>query len=191
MRRDDDGAVSAAGGSPGLLPHLLQLDDSADGARLEAVWWEEDAVGYVDQRLLPRELVRKRATSVQDVVEAIATLAVRGAPTIGIVGAYGVALARQLHADEAEFLAAAARIRAARPTAVNLAWAVDRVLAEPRGTELETARAIHEEQRAVDEAIAGYGLALMPDRGTVLTHCNTGPLATGGGGTALGVIIAA
>jgi methylthioribose-1-phosphate isomerase len=191
MRGDDDGAVSSAGGSSGVLPHLLQLDGTADGARLEAVWWEDGAVGYVDQRLLPHELVRKRATSVHEVIEAIATLAVRGAPTIGIVGAYGVALARRLHDDESEFRSAVARIRATRPTAVNLAWAIDRVLAQPRGAELETALAIHEEQRAVDEAIAGYGIALMPDRGNVLTHCNTGPLATGGGGTALGVIIAA
>jgi methylthioribose-1-phosphate isomerase len=191
MRRDDDGAVSPARGPSGLLPDVLQFDDSADSSRVEAVWWEEDAVGYVDQRLLPRELVRKRATTVDEVCEAIATLAVRGAPTIGIVGAYGVALARRLHEDEATFRSAAARIRAARPTAVNLAWAVDRVLAEPRGAELATARAIHDEQRAVDHAIAEYGFELMPDRGNVLTHCNTGPLATGGGGTALGVIIAA
>jgi methylthioribose-1-phosphate isomerase len=191
MRRDDDGAVSPARGPSGVLPDVLQRDDSTDGTRLEAVWWEEDAVGYVDQRLLPRDLVRKRATSVDEVCEAIATLAVRGAPTIGIVGAYGVALARRLHADDASFRAAAARIRAARPTAVNLAWAVDRVLGEAPGSELETARAIHAEQRAVDRAIAQYGLELMPDRGNVLTHCNTGPLATGGGGTALGVIIAA
>jgi len=158
---------------------------------LVPVWWDGDAIGYIDQRMLPRELLRKRAHAVDDVVEAIATLAVRGAPAIGIVGAYGVALARLLTADDDAFRAAAARIRAARPTAVNLAWAVDRVLAAPRGEELKEARAIHEEQRVVDRAIAGYGVPLMPENACVLTHCNTGRLATGGDGTALGVIIAA
>jgi len=162
----------------------------------EVVWWSEArageraGVGYVDQRALPREVARALATTVDDVVAAIATLAVRGAPCIGIFGAYGVALARGLHADDRTFLAAARRIRAARPTAVNLAWAVDRVLAAS-GRELDEARAIHEEQRAVDRAIGLHGAALLPERAVVLTHCNTGPLATGGGGTALGVIVAA
>jgi methylthioribose-1-phosphate isomerase len=158
---------------------------------MEAVWWEADAVGYIDQRLLPQQIVRKRACSAEDIIEAIATLAVRGAPTIGIVGAYGTALARCLLVDDAAFAAAAARIRNARPTAVNLAWAVDRVLAAPRGAELAQARAIHEEQRASDRMIAEHGLPFMPDDGAVLTHCNTGPLATGAEGTALGIIIAA
>ena len=160
----------------------------------ESVWWSPaDAgpgVGYVDQRAIPRELLRARATTIDAVVATIATLAVRGAPAIGIFGAYGVALARELHAGDAAYRAAAARIRAARPTAVNLAWAVDRVLASDLPP-LDEARAIHEDQRAVDRAIGEHGAALMPDRGAVLTHCNTGPLATGGSGTALGVIVAA
>ncbi len=162
---------------------------------LESVWWSPaeagSGVGYVDQRLLPHELRRERATTIESVVETIATLAVRGAPAIGIFGAYGVALARDLFADDDErYRAAAARIRAARPTAVNLAWAVDRVLAS-HAAPLDEARAIHAEQRAVDRAIGEHGAPLMPDRGAVLTHCNTGPLATGGGGTALGVFFAA
>ncbi len=157
---------------------------------LQAIWWDGDAIGYVDQRALPHDLVRLRAQTVDDVVEAIATLAVRGAPCIGIFGAYGVALARALHANDDEFAGAVRRIRAARPTAVNLAWAVDRVMAAP-SSHLEEARAMHAEQRAVDLAIAERGAALLPERGAVLTHCNTGPLATAGGGTALGVIIAA
>lgn len=159
---------------------------------LEAVWWDEGgvaAVGYIDQRALPRELLRARATDVAAVVEAIATLGVRGAPAIGVFAAYGMALARSLYADDAAFAAAAARIRASRPTAVNLAWAVDRMLAA--GATLAEARAIHAEQRAVDRAIGRYGAEVMPVRGAVLTHCNTGPLATAGFGTALGVIIAA
>jgi methylthioribose-1-phosphate isomerase len=159
---------------------------------LEPVWWDDGdggAVGYIDQRALPRELLRPRAASVADVVEAIATLAVRGAPAIGVFAAYGIALARTLSADDAAFAAAAARIRVARPTAVNLAWAVDRMLAA--GATLAEARAIHAEQRAVDRAIGRHGAEVMPARGAVLTHCNTGPLATAGFGTALGVIVAA
>jgi methylthioribose-1-phosphate isomerase len=166
-------------------------------AVLDAVWWSAGegarpvAVGYVDQRALPHELVRREATTVDDVVSAIATLAVRGAPAIGIFGAYGVALAAELYGSGAAFSAAAGRIRAARPTAVNLAWAVDRVLGAGSSEHLSEARAIHAEQRAVDRAIGEHGIALLPNEGAVLTHCNTGPLATAGFGTALGVIVAA
>jgi methylthioribose-1-phosphate isomerase len=162
-----------------------------DDRPLDVVRWEGDAIVYVDQRRLPLALVRVRATAVDDVVEAIATLAVRGAPCIGVFGAYGVALARRLHPSDDAFRAAVSRIRAARPTAVNLAWAVDRALAAAAGDHLSEARAIHEEQRAVDRAIGERGAALLPERGGVLTHCDTGPLATAGEGTALGVIVAA
>jgi methylthioribose-1-phosphate isomerase len=158
---------------------------------IEPVRWLGDAIEYVDQRALPVRLERRRAQSAGDVVDAIATLAVRGAPCIGVFGAYGVALARETEHDDAGFASAAARIRGARPTAVNLAWAVDRVLSAGEGRYLDEARAIHEEQRAVDRAIAAAGFDLMPDDGAVITHCNTGPLATAGEGTALGVIIAA
>jgi methylthioribose-1-phosphate isomerase len=158
---------------------------------LDPVWWDGDAVGYVDQRALPGEIVRTRAATVDAVVDAIATLSVRGAPCIGVFGAYGVALARRLHPDDDAFEAAAQRIRAARPTAVNLAWAVDRVLATDPGDYLAAALAIHEQTRASDAMLARAGAALMPTSGAVITHCNTGPLATGGDGTALGVIIAA
>ena len=159
---------------------------------MDSVWYDGDAVGYLDQRALPRAVSRERATTVDDVVEAIRTLAVRGAPAIGIFGAYGLALAARIHAgDRAGYEAAAARIRAARPTAVNLAWAVDRVLAVPAGDELAEARRIHEEQRDVDRRIAEASVDLFPASGNVLTHCNTGPIATGGDGTALGCFIAA
>lgn len=156
---------------------------------LEAVAWDGDAVVYVDQRRLPHELVRVRARSADEIVEAIATLAVRGAPCIGVFGAYGVALLRDSIEHDEAFAAAAARVREARPTAVNLAWAVDRVLAAE--DMLAEARAIHEEQRAIDAAIGEYGLELVPKNARIITHCNTGPLATAGGGTALGVILAA
>jgi len=158
---------------------------------VDSVWFDGDAVGYVDQRALPRSVVRARASSVDEIVEAIATLAVRGAPAIGIFGAYGVALvAQRLRADRPAYEAAAARIRAARPTAVNLAWAVDRILAVP-GDELGEAQRIHDEQREVDRRIGEASVALFPASGNVLTHCNTGPIATGGDGTALGCFVAA
>lgn len=153
------------------------------------VAWDGDAVRYVDQRLLPHETRYERAQSVEQIEDAIRTLAVRGAPCIGIFGAYGVALLRQTISDDAEFLAQAQRVRAARPTAVNLAWAVDRVLqAEDL---LQEARAIHDEQILIDEEIARHGIELFPRNARVMTLCNTGPLATAAGGTAAGVIIAA
>jgi len=158
---------------------------------VDSVWYDDDAVGFLDQRALPRAVVRERATTVDAVVDAIRTLAVRGAPAIGIFGAYGVALAARLDAADSEaYERAAAQIRAARPTAVNLAWAVDRVLAA-RGDELGEARRIHDEQRDVDRRIAEASVALFPANGNVLTHCNTGPIATGGDGTALGCFVAA
>ena len=154
------------------------------------MWWDGDAVGYLDQRALPQDVLRKRAANVADVVDAIRTLAVRGAPAIGIFGAYGVALAAQLHAGD-EFAAAAQRIREARPTAVNLAWAVDRLLSGALADLLDEAKRVHDEQRAIDRRIGAAAIDLFPRVGNVITHCNTGPIATGGEGTALGTIIAA
>jgi methylthioribose-1-phosphate isomerase len=157
---------------------------------VESIWFDGDAVGYVDQRALPQAVERRRAKSVDDVVAAIASLGVRGAPAIGIFGAYGVALAAQLHGGE-HFRVATERIRNARPTAVNLAWAVDRVLARTDEEFLAEARSIHSEQREIDRRIGQASVALFPEAGNVLTHCNTGPLATGGDGTALGCFVAA
>jgi methylthioribose-1-phosphate isomerase len=163
----------------------------------EVVWWTNAtgntpaSVGYVDQRALPHAYERRAATSIDAVAEAIATLAVRGAPCIGIFGAYGIALARELCTSDEAFAAAVHTIREARPTAVNLAWAVDRTVAAGRGNELAEARAIHDEQRAVDAQIARFGAELIAPGDALLTHCNTGPLATAGFGTALGIVIAA
>jgi methylthioribose-1-phosphate isomerase len=157
---------------------------------VESVWYDGDAVGYLDQRALPQSVSRERARSVGEVVEAIRTLAVRGAPAIGIFGAYGVVLASQLHSGAA-FIAAAQSIREARPTAVNLAYAVDRVLARADGGYLAEANAIHAEQRDVDARIGRFGAEVLPRKGNVMTHCNAGPIATGGEGTALAAIITA
>jgi methylthioribose-1-phosphate isomerase len=153
------------------------------------VAWDGDGVRYLDQRMLPREVRYERAQTVADIEGAIKSLAIRGAPCIGVFAAYGVALLRRSISDDARFLREARRVRDARPTAVNLAWAVDRVLgaADP----LKEAKAIHEEQIAIDKAIAENGFELIPKNARIVTICNTGPLATAGGGTALGVIIAA
>jgi len=133
---------------------------------------------------------------------------VRGAPAIGVAGAYGVALAahRAGWADPAAFRREveleARKLRNARPTAVNLAWAVDRMLsrldvvaqcpvAEQKAALLDEAHRIHAEDQASCRAIGGHGAALLPDSSTVLTHCNAGALATAGIGTALAVVYAA
>ena len=156
---------------------------------LDAVRYDGDALTYIDQRLLPHDVQRVEARNVDEIVEAIKTLAVRGAPAIGVFGAYGVAMLRDRIEADAAFRDAAQRVRNARPTAVNLAWAVDRVLAaEDMRAE---AHAIHREQLAMDAAIADAGLDLIPKNAKILTHCNTGPIATAAGGTALSVIIAA
>lgn len=157
-----------------------------NGRSTEPVAWGGDCVRYIDQRLLPHDVRVAEAKTVEDIHNAIASLAVRGAPCIGIFAAYGIALLRNtLHGDD--FSRAAARVREARPTAVNLAWAVDRVMKSEDA--LAEARLIHDEQRAMDRSIAENALELFPRAATVLTHCNTGPLATAGHGTALGAII--
>lgn len=154
-----------------------------------SVTWSDGAVEYLDQRLLPNEVRRIKASTVEQVVEAIQTLAVRGAPAIGVFGAYGVAMLRANVSDNDDFAEQARRVRDARPTAVNLAWAVDRVLGS--ADMLAEAKSIHDEQIAMDDAIADSGLDLIPKNAKILTHCNTGPIATAAGGTALGVIIRA
>ena len=156
---------------------------------MEAIRWRGDAVEYLDQRLLPHEALIRSAANIDELEAAVKTLAVRGAPCIGVFGAYGVALLRRTIADDAAFEAAAARLRSARPTAVNLMWAVDRVLGA--SDMLAEAQAIHDEQRRIDDRIAQAGAALVPQDAHIITHCNTGPIATAGGGTALGVIIGA
>jgi methylthioribose-1-phosphate isomerase len=168
---------------------------AADGLDIElgstrSVFWDAQtpAVGYVDQRLLPNELLVCRAAEIGDLIEAIAGMAVRGAPAIGIAGAYGVALIRQTLPREQQ--AAAIRgLRAVRPTAIHLAYAVDRVAAAE--DPLREAQEIHREQISSDRTIAVNALRFFPEATRVLTHCHTGALATAGEGTALGAILAA
>ncbi len=146
-----------------------------------AVAWTGDAIEIIDQTLLPAEERVIRLTTPEEVVDAIRRLAVRGAPAIGVTGALGVLLT----GGDA---AAAERIASARPTAVNLRWAVERVLAaEDRTAE---ALAILAEDVAACRAIGEHGRAELPGASRILTVCNAGRLATAGIGTALGVVYA-
>ena len=189
----------------------LQPPPPAEAARapLSSVRWDDGAPLIVDQRRLPGELVHWRLSSVDEVVDAIRSLAVRGAPAIGICGGYGVVVGldeappRTTDETTGVLTRLETQIGDARPTAVNLRWAVARVVAAARralDTEagsaaareaaLAEAVAIHDEDRRACAAIGEYGRRLLEDRRRILTHCNTGRLATGGDGTALAVIYA-
>ena len=152
--------------------------------------WEEGCLLVLDQAFLPHETVWRRCRTSEDVAAAIREMAVRGAPAIGITAGFGLALA----ARGGESLErAAATLREARPTAVNLGLAVDCVLAagpDPGAIERE-AQALWDQDRASCAAIGRVGLEIVPPDARILTHCNTGALATGGDGTALAVIRAA
>ena len=158
--------------------------------RVRAVQWRGDHLRLLDQRLLPQEERWIACRDAAGVTQAIRDLAVRGAPAIGIAAAWGVVLAAR---QGAALDAALAQLRAARPTAVNLMWALDRMKtriaagADAAALERE-AQAIQDEDLAANRHMGELGAALIaPDSG-VLTHCNTGSLATAGFGTALGVI---
>jgi methylthioribose-1-phosphate isomerase len=155
-------------------------------AEIAPLRWEDGALLVLDQRRLPAEEVWLRCESVEQVADCIRTLAVRGAPAIGLAGAYGMAVARQAGEDER---AAATVLRQIRPTAVNLGWAIDRVL--QADDPLELARQLHREQLEADRRLAALGAERFEKGDRVLTHCNTGALATGGFGTAGGVLLAA
>src|SRR3954468_11356275 len=149
-----------------------------------ALRFTDGRLEVLDQTELPEREVWIELDSAHAAAGAIRRLAVRGAPMIGITAAYAPG-----PTPAADFAGAAAELRAARPTAVNLAWAVDRVLAAGPERALAEAQAIHDEQRAANAAIGRHGADLLPGARRVLTHCNTGTLACGaGGGTALAVI---
>ena len=144
---------------------------------------EHDRVVLLDQRRLPDEQVELECRSAAEVADAIRTLAVRGAPAIGIAAAYAFALAARNGEDTDE---AAAVLAASRPTAVNLAWALAEVRAAPDPA--ERARQLHEEELDRCRRMAGHASALFAPGSSVLTHCNAGGLATGGYGSAVGAI---
>jgi len=156
---------------------------------IRAVLWQGDRLRLLDQRRLPFEETYVDCLTSADVVEAIRDLAVRGAPAIGIAAAWGVVLAAQ-H-DIAQLDAAIAKLRAARPTAVNLMWALDRMAGARAGGANALAieaQAIQDEDLAANRHMGELGAHLLGRGVGVLTHCNTGSLATAGYGTALGVI---
>lgn len=168
------------------------------------VAWRDGVVLMIDQRVLPQRFEVLELTDYREVAEGIRTMAVRGAPAIGVSAALGLALAaREALAGAAEAFAdrlreAAAVLRSTRPTAVNLFWAIDRVmgvaerhLPDPGATAdavLAEALIMLEEDVRANRAMGSFGAALLPDQGNILTHCNTGSLATVYHGTALGVI---
>lgn len=166
--------------------------------------WQGDALQLLDQRALPHRTEYLRCPDVDAVAIAIRDMTVRGAPAIGVAAAFGMVLAAQaseattVEGLRADLAIAADRLKAARPTAVNLAWAVDRLLQAARepsdsvsalGQRLEAlAQAMYAEDIAVNRAIGEHAQALIPDGATVIHHCNTGALATVDYGTALGII---
>ena len=172
---------------------------------IEPIRWSGETLMLLDQTRLPLEQVIIKIDRYQGAVDAISNMQVRGAPAIGVTAAYAMALAAR-HIENgsedrdgffSQLRQAAREIELARPTAVNLAWAVQRQLSlaetlvpsediAPRL--LEEAKRIHQEDIAINRKMGGYGQELLSDSGAVLTHCNTGALATAGFGTALGVI---
>ena len=152
---------------------------------ISPIRWRDGVLELLDQRRLPGEEAWLRCERPEQVAEAIRTLAVRGAPAIGIAAAYGLALAAARGDDPR---AAARLLGDTRPTAVNLRWALDRVLAAGPGGALEEAHAIAREQLEADRRMGELGAELFAAGDRALTHCNTGALATGGRGTAAGVL---
>ena len=171
------------------------------------VIWQKDQVLLIDQNRLPAEYTLVEIKTSDDMALAIKTMIVRGAPAIGVAAAYGIYLgAREIQTENRELFLTelekiAEKLRATRPTAVNLFWAIQRMLNTARRTLgsvkylqevlLETAKKINLEDLQTCRAIGDYGLEALPktpEKLTILTHCNAGALATAGYGTALGVV---
>jgi methylthioribose-1-phosphate isomerase len=170
--------------------------------------WTEHGVVFIDQTKLPTEEIYITSETYEQVADAIRTMIVRGAPAIGIAAAMGIALgvkdskAANIADLKKQFREICETIRATRPTAVNLFWAIQRMtekfeslsnrpIPEIKNSLVEEAKRMHAEDIAANQAMGRHGATLMPATGGVLTHCNAGALATAGYGTALGVIRAA
>src|SRR5262245_24285755 len=180
-----------------------------DGKHTRTIWVEADgwSVGIIDQTVLPYRFTTVRLTTLADVARAIATMQVRGAPLIGATAAYGVALALRADASDEALERAYAALIATRPTAINLKWALDEMVAAVRNRPREErvaaayrrAAEIADEDVAINQAIGRHGVALIEaiaakklgERVNVLTHCNAGWLATVDVGTATASIYAA
>jgi methylthioribose-1-phosphate isomerase len=152
---------------------------------LEHLRFTGSALELLDQRLLPATERWVVCRTAEDVAHAITDMVVRGAPAIGVAAACGLALAAA-RGDDLE--RATEVLLASRPTAVNLRWAIERLRAVHRGAMADEARRIHDEDIAINQAIGDCGAALLPEGARVYHHCNTGTLATGGWGTALGIV---
>lgn len=168
---------------------------------IRAVAWIDNQLELLDQRLLPQQTERLRYAHAADVARAIKDMVVRGAPAIGIAAAYGVvlaardAVARASTAWKSAIKADLDTLAQSRPTAVNLFWAlkrmqrtIDAANGDPVATLLAEAQRIHDEDIAANRRMGALGAELIGANSGILTHCNTGSLATGGYGTALGVI---
>ncbi len=180
---------------------------ASDAVPPPVCWLPIGVVRIVDQTLLPVQLQCMDCSTVDELADAIRRLRVRGAPALGIAGAYGLALAAHLSTTPeaatllAELESVASTLRGTRPTAVNLPWALDTVMLAAhsapddalsiRASVLEAARRIEVENEAAYRTMGTYGAELLGDGMNVLTHCNAGPLACGGIGSALGVIYTA
>lgn len=175
------------------------MDKGCDG--FHTLIWQDSCLQLLDQRRLPGAVEYLECRSAQAVCDAIQEMVVRGAPAIGIAAAYGVVLAaRDGYRDDPEhwrerLRAQLLRLANARPTAVNLRWALARMSAramsihgDPEAALLDEARAIHAQDVAANRTMGDIGAQLIEPGSRVLTHCNAGALATGGFGTALGVI---
>jgi len=148
-------------------------------SKVQPLRWRGDRLELLDQRLLPGKVSYVKCTTAAQVAKAIKDMVVRGAPAIGCAAAFGVVLGKGSRASF-EILSKS------RPTAVNLFWALERM---KKAKDLEAeAKAIFNEDLAANRAMGDFGAELIPDRARVMTHCNTGALATAGYGTALGVI---
>jgi len=151
----------------------------AEGRGVEPIRWRGDSLELLDQRLLPEKLVYVKCKNATEVAQAIRDMVVRGAPAIGCAAAFGVVLSKG-STEGYEVLAKS------RPTAVNLFWALERM---KKAKDLRAeAEVIFAEDLAGNRAMGKLGAELIPERARVMTHCNTGALATAGYGTALGVI---
>jgi len=180
----------------------------------KTIEWTDEGVRMIDQTRLPAEEIYRTCRDYEEVAEAIRGMVIRGAPAIGVAAAMGVALgvkhsaARTIPELRSDFERIAETLSRTRPTAVNLFWAVARMrrvldaslsghpadaqaVEAARGNLEEEAKRILAEDIAINQAMGRHGASLLPDSGTVLTHCNAGALATAGYGTALGVIRAA
>ena len=170
---------------------------------MDAIRWQGNSLALLDQTRLPVEEVWNTYTDYRKVADAIRRLVVRGAPAIGVAAAYALCLAAMEYKGQnpEEFqksmAAASAELAASRPTAVNLFWALDRMGlalgaagcgAEALPILIREAEAIHREDVAMNRAIGAAGAAIVPHGARILTHCNAGAIATGGYGTALGVV---